>query len=67
MAEEIQAQIGGDLFEIQRAEDYNDLYTEAKEEINNGERPALANMPENVEQYDTIFIGYPIWWDRLQQ
>ena len=21
-------------------------------------------MPENVEQYDTIFIGYPIWWDR---
>ena len=50
MAEEIQAQIGGDLFEIQRAEDYNDLYTEAEEEINNGERPALANMPENVEQ-----------------
>ena len=50
MAEEIQEQIGGDLFEIQRAEDYNDLYTEAEEEINNGERPALANMPENVEQ-----------------
>lgn len=36
-------------------------------EINNGERPALASMPENVEQYDTIFIGYPIWWDRVQQ
>lgn len=55
---------GGTLFEIQRAEDYSNLYTEAEEEINNNDRPELAEMPENVEQYDTIFVGYPIWWDR---
>lgn len=61
----ISEEVGGDLFEIQRAEAYSDLYTEAEAEINNGERPALASMPENVEQYDTIFIGYPIWWDRV--
>lgn len=60
----ISEEVGGDLFEIQRLDAYSDLYTEAEAEINNGERPALASMPENVEQYDTIFIGYPIWWDR---
>lgn len=51
----ISEETGGTLFEIQRAEDYNDLYTEAEEEINNNQRPELAAMPENVEQYDTIF------------
>lgn len=63
-ANAIQKEVGGTLFEIQRANDYSDLYTEAEEEINNNVKPELAFMPDNVEQYDTIFIGYPIWWDR---
>ena len=25
-------------------------------------RPALAAKPENLDQYDTIYVGYPIWW-----
>lgn len=25
-------------------------------------RPAIANKVENIEQYDTIFVGFPIWW-----
>ena len=25
-------------------------------------RPAVANKVENMEQYDTVFVGYPIWW-----
>lgn len=25
-------------------------------------RPAVANKVENMEQYDTIFVGFPIWW-----
>ena len=25
-------------------------------------RPAIANRVENMEQYDTVFVGYPIWW-----
>lgn len=61
----IAEETGGTLFEIQRSNDYSDLYTEAEEEINNNEKPELASMPDNVEQYDTIFIGYPIWWDRV--
>lgn len=63
-ANAIRDEVGGTLFEIQRAEDYSDLYTEAENEINNNEKPALKEMPENVDQYDTIFVGYPIWCDR---
>ena len=25
-------------------------------------RPAIANKVENMEQYDTVFVGFPIWW-----
>ena len=27
-------------------------------------RPALADKDANVEQYDTIFLGFPVWWYR---
>ena len=63
MAQEIQNQVGGDLFIIERKEEYNDLYTETEEEINNNERPELSNTVENIAQYDVIFIGFPIWWN----
>lgn len=53
----------GDLAQIQRKEDYQDLQTEAKEEIDQGVRPEITVDVENVEDYDTIFVGYPIWWD----
>ena len=29
---------------------------------NKASRPAIANKVENMEQYDTVFVGYPIWW-----
>lgn len=28
-------------------------------------RPAIANSIENIDEYDTIFIGYPIWWGTM--
>lgn len=59
MAEEIANQVDGDLFKIERASEYSDLYTE-EEEINNGDRPELADTVDNMEDYDVIFIGYPI-------
>ena len=27
-------------------------------------RPAIKNAVENMDQYDTVFIGFPIWWYR---
>lgn len=27
-------------------------------------RPAIANWVENMAQYDTVFVGFPVWWYR---
>lgn len=54
---------GGDLAEIQRAEEYGDLQEEAEIEILDGVHPEIAVSVDNIEEYDTIFVGYPIWWD----
>ena len=34
----------------------------AKVERDENARPEIANLPESIDEYDTILIGYPIWW-----
>lgn len=63
VAEQIAERTGGTLAQIQRAEEYADLQQEAEEEILQGVRPEITVSADNVEEYDTIFVGYPIWWD----
>ena len=63
VAEQIAERTGGTLAQIQRAEDYADLQQEAEEEILQGVRPEITVSVDNVEEYDTIFVGYSIWWD----
>ena len=43
---------------------YNATADKAKQEQNNNERPTF-NLDVNPEDYDVIFIGYPIWWYHL--
>ncbi len=62
-AEQIAALTGGTLSKIERAEEYGDLEAEAEAEIQEGEQPEIITDIENLEAYDTIFVGYPIWWD----
>lgn len=66
MASWIQEETGGDLFSIQVAEPYSSDYDEclerASEEKAQNARPALVSHVENMDQYDTIFLGYPNWW-----
>lgn len=66
MAKVIQEQTKGDLFEIESAKPYPTDYQEctevAKAEKENNERPELASLPDSIEKYDRIYIGYPIWW-----
>lgn len=62
-AQVISEQTGADLAEIERAEDYGDLQEEAEEEILNGEHPEILVDIEDISQYDTIYVGYPIWFD----
>ena len=62
----IQEQIGGDLFSIQVNEpypsDYDECMDRAADEKAEDARPDLKSRVENIEQYDTVFVGYPNWW-----
>lgn len=66
IAEEIQRQTGADLFEIQLVEpystDYNTVLDQAQQDQNEQARPELSTHVENMDQYDTIILGYPNWW-----
>lgn len=66
IAEEIQSQTGADLFEIELvnpySSDYNTVLDEAQRDQNEQARPELATHVENMEDYDTIILGYPNWW-----
>ena len=69
-AKAIAQAVGGDLYEIRPAVPYNaaDLdWTNKKSrssvEMNDPAcRPAIAAPVENMDQYDTVFLGYPNWW-----
>lgn len=66
MANTIIERTGGDLFEIIPQNAYPEDYTECTEvalaERDANARPAIKDLPESIEGYDTVLIGYPIWW-----
>ncbi len=65
VAADIAEATGGDLFEIvpqtPYPTDYNACLEQARRELSDDARPALANQVENMEQYDVIILGFPIW------
>lgn len=69
MAQVIQAATEADLFRIEPETpyptDHDTLVDLAAEEQDNDARPELADTIENLDDYDTIFIGYPIWWSDM--
>lgn len=69
VAKVIQQAIGGDLFRIETVEEYpldhDPLVDQAAEEQDEGKRPELLNHVENMEQYETIILGFPNWWADL--
>jgi len=69
IAEVIAKKTGANTFELKPATPYPDNYeacTElAKRELESNARPAFVANVDNLAQYDTIFIGYPIWWGAL--
>lgn len=71
VADMIQENTDGDLFSIQTSVIYpadgGELIDYAAEEQDENARPELTNQIENLDQYDTIFIGYPTWWYDMPQ
>lgn len=59
VAQQIADYTGGTLVEIQRSTPYDDVNAEGEEELNSNARPEITVDLESVEEYDTIFIGYP--------
>lgn len=66
VAEMIAKKTDGTLFRIETAEDYPESYSRcedvAKKEQSDNARPKLKADVENFDEYDTVYIGYPIWW-----
>ena len=70
VAEFVQEAVGGDLFEIETvkeyAADYYECIDDAKAELQANARPELKRYLEDaglsIDDYDTIFLGYPNWW-----
>lgn len=61
--------IGGDIIRLETVEtypeDYNELVDYAQQEQQENARPELKTTIENIDGYDTIFLGYPNWWGDL--
>ena len=70
VAEHIANGLNADIYEIVPEEaytdadlDYNDNNSRTTiDMIDPDARPAISGSVENMEQYDIIFVGYPIWW-----
>lgn len=68
-AKMIQELTGADLFKIEMTAPYSDDYSEcieqAKQDLKRNARPELVSYPENLEAYDTIYLGYPNYWGTM--
>lgn len=66
VARHIHDRIGGDIYEIRTVKTYPDDYKacveDAKMEIETNARPELSGNLPDLKNYDTLFLGYPVWW-----
>lgn len=66
LAQQIISATGADAFRIEAAEPYASNPYDDSDKIQNESyndlRPAVAVLHDNIEDYDVIFVGSPIWW-----
>ena len=70
VAEKLAKATGGNLFEIKPQVEYtsenlnwNDKKSRSSVEMNDEfSRPEIENVVENIDDYDTVFVGFPVWW-----
>lgn len=71
IANMIQTETGGELFSIRTSVVYpadgGELIDYAAEEQHEDARPELTSHIDDLDKYDTIFVGYPNWWADLPQ
>lgn len=65
LAKEISDQVGGDFRRIEPVNAYpegDELYDYTEQEQADDTRPEIQDLNIDMSKYDTVFIGYPIWW-----
>jgi len=69
VAQRIATAINGDIFEIEPVEKYTDedlnwmsKQSRSSIEMNENIKPDIASKVSNLDEYDTICLGFPIWW-----
>jgi len=66
VANKIQQLTGGDLLRIREKNkypnDYDKTVARAKRELNKKLYPAISTKAFNMKSYDTVYVGYPVWW-----
>ena len=70
VAEKIATAVNGDLFEVEPVENYTDedldwrnKQSRSTIEMNNRSfRPPVLNKVQNINEYDKLIIGFPVWW-----
>ena len=70
LAEKVAKATNGDLFEIEPEQPYteadldgwNDSARGTRESKDRSTRPGVKSHVDNFEKYDTIYLGFPIWW-----
>lgn len=69
VAEMIADLTGGDLFEVDTIKpyvaDYYDCIDEAKKELQESARPEIKEYVDSLDEFDTIFVGFPNWWGTM--
>ena len=69
MATVIGEATGGDMVRIQTETPYpgnfDDLAAQADNERQNGIHPTLSTSIEGFDNYDVVFVGYPVWWYQM--
>lgn len=68
VAEELHRHVGGDVYQLKTQKTYPQSYQKmldvAQSEQDADARPRLKGQLPKLARYQTIFLGYPIWWDK---
>jgi len=66
IASQIHTTIGGDIVEIETVTpyegDYNSVVNQGQDEVDSGYKPAIKALSAQLDKYDTIVLGTPVWW-----
>lgn len=66
MAEKISKALGADIAEIKTVSPYTGSYEQVvdqgQREVDSGFMPEIQPLPMDLEQYDTVILGTPVWW-----